>query len=374
MSPEAELVLAVAQKMVYSVRSIDTPAAKDGISKRINNQKYRALSLIKERDINWSRFKDSLAYHGLIPFAYVSLKEHLSLLPKGLVEVLTSTYHYCLMFSSRLEEKFLSLASIFEANGITLIPIKGVGLLEDLYPDYPIRPSTDIDVLVQEQDIDRAVGLLEEAGFEKHLEGLKEEYWRKKQYHLVFVRFGRKSYQGEAANEKSNGHSIIVELHWDLDYRRKRRQLLSQMFKRLREFSMRGRRIKLLSVEDTFFALALHQRRFGKTLALRDACDIARLLNKYASSFDWDYVLNEAKKSKVCSTIFFSLYQVQYLLGINVPTYVWRELNLSTWKQRAIRRFIEKNTFLADKNIQAKNLYLRAHFLLYDSFWEPVDY
>jgi hypothetical protein len=144
------------------------------------------------------------------------------------------------------------------------------------------------------------------------------------------------------------------------------------MFDRLRQAVIQGRKVKLLSVEDTFFGLALHQRRFGIALSLREVCDMARLLNKYKSSFDWDYVLNESRNAKVCSAVFFSLCQVKLFFGLEPPEYVWERLNVAQWKKKIIQRFIEKNTFSQD--INSKNLYLKTHFLLYDNLWEPVDY
>ncbi len=342
-SLESELILAIAREVVCS-------------------QRNKVMPLIKEdNNIDWPKLKEGLTYHGLFCFAYLSLRDSPFLLPERLVNALRATYYYYLKFSFYLEREFLNLFGVFEEKGIALVPIKGVALLEDLYAEYPVRPSADIDVLVREEDLDQAAVILEELGFKKELGGLKESYWRQKQYHLIFVK------------RNKEGFSLIVELHYGLDYRRNKK-LLPDIFGRLREFPMQNRRVKLLSVEDTFFALALHQRRFGKALALRDVCDIARLLNKYTLTFDWEYVLTEAGNSQICATVFFVLCQANFLLGADIPQHVWEGLKIPAWKKRIIRRFIEKNTFLEGQNAQSKNLYLKEHFLLYDTFWEPIDY
>ena len=342
-SPEGELVLAIARDIVY-------------------NQKNNTLALLQNKKINWLIFKDILSYHGLAPFAYFSFKEYISFLPEDLREILRATYYYSLAHLSRLQRKFLELCHAFTEKNVLLLPIKGVALLDDLYPDYPVRSSSDIDILVKEEDLEEAAKILEDLGYQKNLEGLKESYWRKKQYHFVFQ------------EKEPKGFSPIVELHWDLDYRRYRRQLLPEMFQRLREGTIQNKKVKLLSVEDTFIALALHQRRFGVALSLRDVCDMAILLNKYSKCFNWDYVLREAKKAKICSTIFFAISQVRLFFEMNIPEDVWRGLNLSECKIRLIQHFIKKNTFSSNPHTQAKNLYLKAHFLLYDNLWEPVNY
>ncbi len=389
---ESGLVLEIARGMVYG-----------------NNGSVSAL--VENSNIDWDRFKNSISYHGLVPFAYIALRKNFSLLQRDLLDVLEATYYYSLAHIANLQQKFLEIHHAFEIDAVDFIPIKGVALLEDLYPDCPVRSSTDVDVLVKESDLDKAVKILETQGYSKNLEGLKESYWRNKQYHFVFVKqncasnfvqtplnalkfsqriLGHLMKRGKdiisytiknkdamtegSAGQPGSGFSPIVELHWDLDYPRYRRHLLPQMFDRLRPAVIQNRKVKLLSVEDTFFGLALHQRRFGIALSLRDVCDIAKLLHKYKRDFDWQYVLCEAKKAKVCSTIFFSLCQVKLFFNIEAPEYVLEGLDVPQWKKWIIQRFISKNTFALSQNAHTKNLYLKAHFLLYDNLWEPVDY
>lgn len=342
MSPESELVLVIAKEMVYP--------HKDG-----------CLPIISKRDIDWLKFKDSLVYHRLLPFAYISLKEYFYLLPEDFVRSLEANYYHSLRHILHLEQRFLDLYSAFAKKGIVFIPIKGVALLEDLYAHLPVRSSVDIDVLVKEEDVEEATVLLEGLGFKKELGGFKESYWRERNFHFAFVK------------KEADGFWLIVELHWLLDYPR-RIKLLSKIFKRLRKFKIQNIDIDLLSVEDTFFTLALHHRRPGIGLALRDVCDIAMLLNKYKFSFDWDYLLKESRKSELRSTVFFCLSQARLLLGIDIPEYVWQGLGIAAWKRRMLRRFIEKNTFLPKTEAMSEYLFLKEHFMLYDNPRESIGY
>ena len=84
--------------------------------------------------------------------------------------------------------------------------------------------------------------------------------------------------------------------------------------------------------------------------------------------------MKQSRKYNLCSTVFFIICQAKLIYELNIPGYVWKELNLPNWKRKLINRFIEKNTFLLDKRMQNKNLYLKSHFLLYDNFWEPINY
>jgi hypothetical protein len=338
MKPESELVLAVAKDVVFG-------------------EQGRALSIVKENKIDWEKFKDSVYYHGFAPFVFFALKGGLNSLPAELADVFKATFSHELRHSLFLQRSFLDLYGIFEERGLSMIPIKGVALLEDLYAQIPVRPSVDIDVLVKEPELEGAMRILRESGYEMDLEGLKESYWRHRQYHFVFTK------------RQPATRPLMLELHWALDYPRKQKQLLPDMFGRLRDFRMQDKTIKLLSPEDTFLSLALHQRRFGAALSLKDVCDMAGLLRKYESSFDWDYLLKQAVSSGLRCTVFFALSQVSIFFQIEAPAYVWKQLNIPAWKCRLIRRFIERGTFSMQKN-----LYLKCHFLLYDSLWEPIGY
>lgn len=310
--------------------------------------------------VNWERFKDLIIYHDLTPFTYSVLKDFNSFLPKDLREFLKNNYYCVLVRCQRLWQEFLRISMAFQQMGIMLLPIKGMALLYDIYSYKPIRPMTDLDLLVKEEDLPKAELIFCELGYRKELYGLEEEYWRKNQCHIAFYK-------------KEEEKAPFVELHWSLDFKRENRNILPKLWERIREINVDGKTIKLLSPEDTLFSLALHNRRFGKTLCLKNVYDLILLLNKHASGFGWDYVLNQSRKYGICSTLFFILYQANLLLGLKLPKYVWRELDLPTWKRRIIQRFIEKNTFLSTEEMQNKNLYLKSHFLLYDSFWKPIN-
>jgi hypothetical protein len=258
-------------------------------------------------------------------------------------------------------QEFIRIFEAFEKAGIIILPIKGLALLKDIYIDKPIRPMTDIDLLVKEESLTKAEEIFCDLGYRKELYALKEDYWRNKQCHITFYK-------------REDEKLPFVELHWSIDFKRNNRSILSELWSRTREIKGDGKIIQLLSPEDTLFSLALHNRRFGRTLCLKNTYDLALVLKNYTSTFDWDYCLSMSKRYNMCSTTFFILYQVKLFLGINIPDFVWGKLNRSIWKRKIIRRFIEKNTFLSDLERRGRDLYLKSHFLLYDNFWEPIRY
>jgi hypothetical protein len=340
-SAESKLALAVIKHIVYG--------RNNGIE-----------SLIKNENINWPEFKKILIYHELLPFAYRALKDFFSLLPRDIVKTLSATYYHYLNYNLFLEQLFLNLHRVFKEKDMPFIPLKGMSLLQDLYAGYPVRMARDMDVLIRKKDIEQAEQILKSSGFKKELGGLKENYWLKKQYHYIFTK------------GQTDGGLLIIEIHWDIDYPRKKNGFVPGIFDRLRPFQIQDKTIELLSPEDTLFVLALHQRHFGKSLSLKYACDTALLLNKYGQGMDWDYVLNQSEKNKTRASLFFTLYQAKFWLNTAIPEKIWRDLSKKIPRREKIKKFTAKNTFSVNKNSQ--NLYLKTFFLLYDTIYEPIIY
>ncbi len=339
--PEEILALEIARSVTNGVKEIESAS--------INNT-----------DINWQNFKEIISYHDLAPFAYLFLKNTDIRIPQDFQELLKNNYYFFLAHNQRSWSEFLRILGTFTEKGIDLVPIKGMALLEELYENLPIRPMVDIDLLVHRQDLKEAENIFISLGYQKELLGLREEYWLNRQYHI--------SFHGKMIKDLP-----LVELHWGLDYPRQGRIIYSELWARIMEVERGGHKIKLLSPEDNFLSLALHNRRFGKALGFKSIYDAILLLRKYSDSFDWNYCFEICRKYQLYATVYFILCQMEFLSGINTSEKVLREFKLSCAKKKMIQDFIRNNSFNTGIS-NRKKLYLESHFLLYDSIWEPINY
>lgn len=68
----------------------------------------------------------------------------------------------------RLEQAFLKVRQAFETAGIRFIPLKGL-ILREYYPEPWMRTSSDMDILVREEDLQKATDLLKASlGYSYH--------------------------------------------------------------------------------------------------------------------------------------------------------------------------------------------------------------
>lgn len=304
--------------------------------------------------IDYERFCKLIMSHGLPALVFCGLRDADSDLRQKIAPSLRPHYLSNIQRNMRLWNEFSTINKTFTESGVDVLPLKGMDILARFYPNFDLRCMCDIDILVKEDQLGAVEMTLVALGYRKNLLGLKEEYWRKKQCAILFQKDG-----------------VALDVHWGLDFKRGRREILTGVWDRARQVECGERRIKIFSPEDALFSLALHLRRFGNILILKQVLDAARIIaqTKY---FDWDYVLEESCKGRMRATLYFLLTQVALFTDTVVPQGVFERLQLPFLQRWLIRRFLVKYTFL--KGASLKTNYLKAHLLLYDSVWEALAY
>jgi len=307
-----------------------------------------------DKGLDWGRLKGLIYYHELNAYLYPLIKDSAGLFPANIVDILKSNHFYCLLHGQRLLQEFSYISAAFGQAKIKVVPLKGVAFLRDIYAHIPARPMTDIDLLVEKVNLPLAREVLLNLGFTERLDGLKQSYWLEKQCHLKFIK------------RKSDKNAIYLDLHFSLDFKRKNLEILPQLWSRVNG--------GMLSPEDAIFSLALHQRRFGKVLCLKNVIDAGLILNKYRDTLDWDYLITQARSGRMRSTMFFLLAQVKMIFDSEIRLPRLKLFCPNYLKRRLIYSFIKHNVFSDAIAERTNQLYLKSHFLLYDDFFEPVSY
>jgi len=339
MKPESVLLKYIAKEIVYG-------GYEDNILKSISSSK-----------INWLRLKNLLLYHEMAHFLYIILKDS-SGVPEEYVDTLKHVYFQQLAQYMRLSEELAIIIKVARENNVPVIPIKGFSYPQYYYERFGFRPLVDIDLLIKKADLEKGIRLLEELGYKKYLLGATEDYWRKKQYHLEFIKV-------------KDTQKIILELHWALDYERKNRNILPDLWGHLKKISVKDDGFSVMSPEDTLISLALHQRRFGKMLNLKYVFDVGILLRQ--ESLDWNYIINAAQEGRFRASLFFLLSQAQIVLDKDLSAHL-KELRIPFWQRKSIFAVIKKYTYCSHKDFSISYLYLACHLLLYDNITESMLY
>ena len=124
---------------------------------------------------DWQLLVLLTSQNGLIPLLYkkLSSNELNYLLPQKIINTINQKYLASVKHLLSLEAGLIKIHSAFLSKSIDFIVLKGLTLSHDLYEEPSLRPMFDLDVLVKEKDIEKALLLLLELGF-KSEKGIKE--------------------------------------------------------------------------------------------------------------------------------------------------------------------------------------------------------
>lgn len=151
---------------------------------------------------DWARFERIAAHHGIAGVLYHALHEHAAEVPEPVLQRLKLQYLANTFRAQRAATSVDAIAAALGRARVPLILLKGAALLRGLYPDAGLRPLTDIDVLIDPGDLERAGAELQRIGF-LPLAGAETD-GRGPLCHIHTV------YQ------HSQPGSVPLELHWQL--------------------------------------------------------------------------------------------------------------------------------------------------------------
>jgi hypothetical protein len=198
-----------------------------------------------------------------------------------------------------LTGELLRLLGVFEAASIPLVPFKGPVLAWSLYENPALREMSDLDVLVQPRDVDRAIGLLRSHGYRPHFSCVDTRFFAANQEMPLVREDGR----------------VAVDLHWGLLPRFFPLDA-STFFERLAPEPIAGRQVPTFCPEDLLLFLCVHGSKHGWT-SLAWLCDVVRLIDRRA--VNWDDVLARAQASHVSRCLSLGLTLARELLGAATP-------------------------------------------------------
>jgi hypothetical protein len=215
----------------------------------------------------------------------------------------------------RLYQELGSLLRKLQAEKIPVIVLKGAYLAEAVYDNIGLRMMTDIDLLIPEKDVEKAIGLLETAGFKPERPFFPEADGVLHYHAPPMVKNG-----------------TFVELHWNLTRESNLPGLnTEELWARSRPVSLAGCDVRVLSLGDLVLHLAVHAA-YGHQFheQFRSLVDLVEIFRKYESELDWDAITQTCRAWQAERGTYLTLRLVKELLGGRVPAAVleWAEIRL----------------------------------------------
>jgi hypothetical protein len=227
------------------------------------------------------------------------------------------------------------LASLFEVDGIRVLPLKGVTLAKRVYGDLGMRQSNDIDLLVDPADLGRAIELLEPEGWVVRAGSVRAG--RTPDLHRELIH--------------RDGRRPSVDLHWRVHWAERR--FSSDMLRRSRIAAG----LREPEPSDELAALLLYYVRDGFT-GLRYSSDAAALWDRHGGGMTAPLDAYLADHPSLSRLLELSAAVLEQVSGLPAAALITRPkrlsaldrraMRLANWSRRGTRQQLQSNQALVD--------------------------
>jgi hypothetical protein len=275
--------------------------ARNSIDPKITNR----LNDLVKKNIDWQYLIQTAQCHGVTPLLYRSLNNTCSeAVPETVLKTLQEHFEANDRRNLFLTGELIKLLYLFENNSIPAIPFKGPTLAASIYGDLALRQFSDLDILVQKQDILKVRDLLVSSGYTPEFQFKKAqvETLLKYQYEFPFIhKSGR----------------IFVEVQWELVPRYLNCTFVSKhLWKHFRPV-VGSSGLPIIPPEYLLLMLCIHGTKdfWARLIWVSDVAELVRVHGDMA----WDFVINLAGNLGCQRMLFLGLFLAKSLLGSFFP-------------------------------------------------------
>ena len=191
--------------------------------------------------LDFSEFIRLIKHHRLDSIFYKAAKEQNISLPTELDAKLSQINKRNKMRMMKLTAELIRIHKLFTENNIDYISLKGPALSQQIYGDYTIRNSRDLDILVREGDFVKSSNMLKSI-----------DYRNNKRFNAI-NKFNYKEFKFI-----NNDTKILVELHHRLFNNKYLLPINNVIFKNPEFIQINGVDIPILNNKYNFEYIAIH--------------------------------------------------------------------------------------------------------------------
>jgi len=217
-------------------------------------------------------------------------------------------------FATRNTSLFFDALKVLKSladNQLPVIALKGLSLAKNIYGDIALRPMSDMDLLVKEEDLVRAGRILLTIGYKQYFPAWESML---KTFHNL--------------PPFTNKSGAMIELHWNIVTPDSPIKVdLDGLWERACLIKVDNVEVRAFSPEDLFLHLCIHACFHLQTgIDLIPLCDMAGLIKTSADKIDWQIVVDRATRWGGQKCVYLMLLLVRELLGAAPPDKIMSEI------------------------------------------------
>ncbi|MEI6055077.1 MAG: nucleotidyltransferase family protein [Lentisphaerota bacterium] len=251
----------------------------------------------------WESVYKLTRLYNLLPLIFHKIKQLKLALPEKTESKFKKDYLWFVSKDLQRKKQLYELIKLLNENDIDHILLKGSHIAETIYKNSALRTMSDIDILINKADFEKAYKTLSKEGYRNSTSNIADS-------ELL-------PYKDKHFNPLIKDGCIPVEFHWNIhrayDYNK-----IQSLWKRAVSVNINSLKTKVLSTEDLLIHICVHKGCdddfISSLVMLSDIKEIESTI-----TLDWDKVydltLSEWHNTK---SIFSALYLYNKLLAGNI--------------------------------------------------------
>jgi len=250
---------------------------------------------------DWETFINLAFTHGVFPLVYKELKQHSSLIPQEVLNIMKSHNMDIIKENMLMSAELIKVMKLLEENNIEALAFKGPTLAQMAYGDITLRQYGDLDILVNKDDIYKVYDLLK-GSYSRELKCTpsQEKTWFKYAHDLGLT-------------AKNGTH---IEFHWrmlDTDHPINLKDI--DFFKNKTFIDLKKQSIPVISNEEFLIYLCVHgsKHMFER---IEWVVDIDKFIR--TQYIDWNKIDNLIQNKNYQLFVFLGLHLSNYLFSTEI--------------------------------------------------------
>jgi hypothetical protein len=307
---------------------------------RVEAANAQRITTLLQEDIDWNYLLPLAFRHNVAPLLFRSLEAVApAAVPQEVRAQLKGQIQVNIQGNLFLTKELLNLLTLFGQHRIPVIPYKGPVLAASIYGDLGLRPSNDLDILVQERHIVQALDVLVSHGYqmirpssivqtEKSLQSIRINELIQKSLWAYQLIFSHPERQG------------IVELHWRITPKYIFPNSSAWLWENLKPVMVGGSTVFTFAPENLLWFLCVHGTKH-QWKRLSWLCDIAELIRVYPE-LNWEQVIVRATMLGVERRLYLGLLLVSCMLNTPLPGAVEKKIQSTPHIKTLVQQVTEK--------------------------------
>ena len=268
----------------------------------IDRETSERIKILLSKNLNWQYLFQVAQQHAVTPLFYWNLKAVCpEIVPPERLQELRDFFRFNSQRNLSFARELIRLLQLFADQKIPVIPYKGLVLAASAYGNLALRQMADLDILVREKDLSRAMDLLRSQGYELTF----QLPW---EYHFT---------------KPNSLHNIDLHCPFfsEVVFAFPDPELAWQ---NLESFSLAGATLPNLTPEMTILILSLNANKDCWD-RLGQVSDVAALI-RATPNLNWEQLIKQQTALGSERIVFLGLFLAKTLLDAPIPKKVWQQI------------------------------------------------